>query len=55
MSEEKRTAVLYVRMADSELEEFEKDAEKRNMTKAEFLRYIWQAFRDSLTKKGRAA
>lgn len=51
--EDKRTTALYVRMTDAELEAFKADAEKRRMTNSEFLRYIWQAFRDSLTKKSK--
>jgi hypothetical protein len=51
--EKNRTANLHVRMTEKEMGEFKADAEKRNMTASEFLRYIWQAFKDRLTKEKR--
>jgi hypothetical protein len=51
--DEKRTAVIYVRVTEQEEREFQADADKRRMTKAEFFRYIWQAFKDKLTKEKR--
>lgn len=49
----KRDRSLFFRVTEQEQVEFKADADKRRMEQTEFFRYIWQAFRDSLTKKSK--